>query len=79
MRAVSEKGRRHDVQTVDVKERKARRPILVLAAMLGVLLQESAIAGDDGGQTSSSGFHRDLGLGLVAHASKFKEGTPSAS
>ena len=36
---VWEKGRRHDAQTVEVNERKARSPVLVLATMLDVLLQ----------------------------------------
>jgi hypothetical protein len=38
-RGVWEKGRRHDAQTVDVSERKARSPVLVVAAMLSALLQ----------------------------------------
>lgn len=37
MRAVLERGRRGDAHTVAVNERKARRPVLVLTAMVDVL------------------------------------------
>jgi predicted lipoprotein len=48
------KGRRHEAQAVEVSERKARRPVLVVAAMVDVLrvlrvllAGGPAIAGDD--------------------------------